>query len=116
MEKIIGTQYKQIFGNPSQPRLGVLLDQGTLVTDCHKKADILFRDCFSGQHLRNSAFNEQFRQDVLDQVNVISMYEQHNDSFCDITDYELEKALGELSIDGKSTDPDELHPVDTSVQ
>ena len=39
------------------------------------------------------------------------MYEQHNDSFRDITDSELEKALTELSIDRKSTHPDELHPV-----
>ena len=36
--------YKQLFNNPSQPRLGVLLDQGSLVSDLSKKADILFRD------------------------------------------------------------------------
>ena len=41
--KFWGT-YKQLFNNPSQPRLGILLDQRSLVSDLSKKADIHFRD------------------------------------------------------------------------
>ena len=47
---------------------------------------------FSGQHLRSEEFNEQFQKDVTDQINVISMYEQANDCFLEITGYELERA------------------------
>ena len=102
--------YKQLFNNPSEPRLGVLLDQGSLVSDLPKKADILFRDFFSGQHLKKGAFNEKFYQDVSDQINVINMYEEGNESVTEITAYEVDKALDELNTNGKSIDPDELHP------
>ena len=74
-----------------------------------QKAGILFRDFFSGQHLKKGAFN-RFHQDVSDQINVINMYEEGNESVTEITAYEVEKALNELNAHGKSIDPDELHP------
>ena len=83
--KTFCTTLKKLFCNQSQPRVGGFLGQESLITDASNEVEVLFRDFFSGQHLRSSSFSEQSHQDVVDQVNYITFHRddgtRHGQSF-----------------------------------
>ena len=76
---------KKLFCNQFQPRVGVFLNQESLITDASSEVKVLFRDFFSGQQLGSGSFNEQSHQDVIDQVNYFIFHRdngtRHGQSF-----------------------------------
>ena len=103
-------KYKKFFSKHSNSQLGVLANNGTLVTDDKERADILFRDFFSGTHLTSENFDDNFYQHVTQQIVFLSRSEEKQQNFDEISEYELEKALMEVNPSSKAEDPDGIHP------
>ena len=80
------------------------------MTDDKDRADMLFRDFFSGTHLTPENFDENFYQHVTQQVAFISSSEQMQQNFDEISEYELRTALKEVNPSSKTEDPDRIHP------
>ena len=102
--------YKKLFRHSSNSQIGVLIDHGVLVTDDKKRADILFKDFFSGNHLQSGTFDDNFYQQITQQVDSISRSEETCQPYDETTEYDLNVALREVNSSSKGEDPDGIHP------
>ena len=91
--------------------MGCLASNGKILKDEASKFKHLFDVFFSGNHLNNSQFDEQWRKTVENEQKCPLSPESCDSFNKQITATELESALKMIQTSGKSEDPDGLHPL-----